>query len=67
MGAKKKPFTQLSLSDLGIEASQVGEAGARERLLAIGRVEARAAGQVLKDDGSAAQTIADFLQRNQLL
>ena len=67
MGAKKKPFTQLSLSDLGIDASQVGEAGARERVLAIGKVEARAAGQVLKDDGNAAQTIADFLQRNQLL
>src|SRR5215471_16814047 len=67
MGAKKKPFTQLSLADLGIEASQVGEAGARERVMAIGKVEARAAGQVIKDDGSAAQAIADFLQRYQLL
>lgn len=67
MGARKKPFTQLSLADLGIDASQVGEAGARERVLTIGKVEARAAGQVLKDDGNAAQTIADFLQRNQLL
>jgi electron transfer flavoprotein beta subunit len=67
MGAKKKPFTQLTLSDLGIHASQVGETGARERVLAIGQVEARAAGQVLKDDGNAAQAIADFLQRNQLL
>lgn len=67
MGARKKPFTQLSLADLGIDASQVGEAGARERVLTIGKVEARAAGQVLKDDGNAAQTIADFLQRHQLL
>jgi electron transfer flavoprotein beta subunit len=67
MGARKKPFTQLGLADLGIDASQVGEAGARERVLVIGKVEARAAGQVLKDDGNAAQTIADFLQRNQLL
>jgi electron transfer flavoprotein beta subunit len=67
MSAKKKPFAQLSLGDLGIDASQVGEAGARERVLAVGKVEARAAGQVLKDDGSAAQAIADFLQRNQLL
>ena len=67
MGARKKPFTQLSLADLGIDASQVGEAGAREHVLAIGKVEARAAGQVLKDDGNAAQTIADFLQRHQLL
>ncbi len=43
------------------------EAGARERVLAIGKVEARAAGQVIKDDGNAAQAIADFLQRYQLL
>ncbi len=67
MSAKKKPFAQLALSDLGIDASQVGEAGARERVLAIGSAEARAAGQIVKDDGNAAQSIADFLQRYQLL
>ncbi len=67
MGAKKKPFSQLKLSDLGIESSLVGEAGARERVLTLGQAEARAAGQVIKDDGSAAQQIADFLQRYQLL
>jgi electron transfer flavoprotein beta subunit len=33
----------------------------------IGKAEARAAGQVIKDDGNAAQHIADFLQRYQLL
>lgn len=67
MGAKKKPFTKLTIADLGIEPAQVGEAGARERVLTIGKVEARAAGQVIKDDGSAAQRIAEFLQRYQLL
>jgi len=67
MGAKKKPFSQLTLKDLGIDASQVGEAGARERVLSIGKVEARAAGQVVKDDGNGAQGIADFLQKYQLL
>lgn len=67
MGAKKKPFEQLSLADLGIEASQVGEAGARERVLAIGQAEARAAGQIIKDEGEAAQKIADFLQHYALL
>lgn len=67
MSARKKPFSQFALSDLGIDASQVGEAGARERVLNIGKVEARAAGQVIKDDGNAAQAIADFLQRSQLL
>ncbi|GAC1559372.1 MAG: electron transfer flavoprotein subunit beta/FixA family protein [Ktedonobacteraceae bacterium] len=67
MGAKKKPFSQLALKDLGIDAAHVGEAGARERVLTIGSAEARAAGQIVKDDGNAAQSIADFLQRYQLL
>lgn len=67
MGAKKKPFTQLSLGDLGIDASEVGEAGARERVMTIGKVEARAAGQIIKDEGNAAEAVADFLQRYQLL
>lgn len=67
MGAKKKPFSQLSLKDLGIDASQVGAVGARERVLTIGKAEARAAGQIIKDDGNAAQQIADFLQHYQLL
>src|SRR5215831_2945365 len=55
MSARKKPFVQYSLADLGIDPSQAGEAGARERVLTIGKVEARAAGQVIKDDGNAAQ------------
>ena len=67
MGAKKKPFSQWSLADLNIDPALVGEAGARERVLTIGTVEARAAGQVIKDDGNAAQQIVDFLQRYQLL
>jgi electron transfer flavoprotein beta subunit len=67
MSAKKKPFVQMTLADLGIDASQVGEAGARERVLTIGQAEARAAGQIIKDEGDAAQRIADFLQRYQLL
>jgi electron transfer flavoprotein beta subunit len=67
MGAKKKPFAQLTLADLGIDPSLVGEAGARERILTIGKVEARAAGQVIKDEGDSGQAIADFLQRYQLL
>lgn len=67
MGAKKKPFYVLALNDLDLDASLVGEAGARERVMTIGSAEARAAGLVIKDDGSAAQQIAAFLQRYQLL
>ncbi len=67
MGAKKKSFSQLKLADLAIDAAQVGEAGARERVLTIGSAEARAAGQIVKDDGNAAQHIADFLQKQKLI
>ena len=67
MGAKKKPFTQLTLANVGVDASLVGPAGAREQVVTIGKAEARAAGQVLKDDGTAAQQIVNFLQRYQLL
>lgn len=67
MSAKKKPFEMLDLAKLGLDASEVGEAGARERVLNIGKAEARAGGQVIKDEGDAAQRIADFLQHSQLL
>ena len=67
MGAKKKPLTQIKLADLGVDASLVGEVGANERVVTIGKAEARAAGQIVKDDGSAAQQIADFLQRYKLI
>jgi electron transfer flavoprotein beta subunit len=35
--------------------------------MSVGTAEARAAGQVIKDEGNSAQAIADFLQRYQLL
>src|SRR5438093_1245346 len=43
MSAKKKPFTQLKVADLGLDASEVGELGAREQVMTIGKVEERAA------------------------
>ena len=44
----------------------MGDAGARERVLTIGKAEVRAAGQIIKDEGDAAQQIADYLQSRQL-
>lgn len=67
MGARKKPLRQVGLAELGIDAAQVGESGARERVIEVGKAEARAAGQIVKDEGNGAQVIADFLQRYQLL
>jgi len=67
MGAKKKPFSQLSLADLAIEPGLVGDAGAHERVLTIDTIQARAVGQVIKDDSNAVQHITNFMQRYQLL
>ncbi|HTI13429.1 MAG TPA: electron transfer flavoprotein subunit beta/FixA family protein [Dictyobacter sp.] len=67
MGARKKPFTQKSLAEVGVDASLVGSAGAREQVVTIGQAPARAAGQIIKNEGDAAQHIAEFLQRYQLL
>ena len=67
MASKKKPLDVKSVADIGLSASDVGEAGARERVVSVSKVEARAAGQVVKDDGSAAVAIADFLDRYKLI
>jgi len=62
MGAKKKPQDVKSLADAGIDASAVGEAGAKTKVLGVETPPARTAGQVVKDEGgNGAQQILDFL------
>ncbi len=61
MQAKKKPVDNLKASDLGFSPEQVGFQGAREKVLGWSPAEQRKAGTVVKDDGSAATQIADFL------
>src|SRR5215218_3202884 len=61
MGAKKKPQETVSASDLGVDASQLGEAGSKTEVLSIGDPPARGDTVKIEDDGSGAQKIADFL------
>jgi electron transfer flavoprotein beta subunit len=61
MQAKKKPVDQLTAKDLGFSPEQVGVKGAREKVLGWAPAEQRKAGTVIKDDGTAATQIADFL------
>jgi len=61
MQAKKKPVESLSAVDLGLDANEVGQAGAKERVTGWKPAEQRKAGQIVKDDGNAAAVIADFL------
>jgi electron transfer flavoprotein beta subunit len=61
MGAKKKPQDVKSLSDIGVAAGDVGEAGAKTKVVGVETPPARTAGQVVKDEGNGAQQILDFL------
>src|SRR5262249_55682360 len=61
MGAKKKPQETVVTAELGLDPGQVGEAGSKTEVLALGEPPAR--GDVLKieDDGGGAARIVDFL------
>lgn len=61
MAAKKKEIKVYSVADLGLTPDQVGEAGAREKVLAIGRPPKREAGKVVTDEGEGGKQIAEFL------
>jgi len=61
MGAKKKEIKVYSAADLGFSPDQVGEKGAREKVLTIGRPPKRQAGKAVTDEGEGGKQIADFL------
>jgi electron transfer flavoprotein beta subunit len=67
MGAKKKPQDSLSASDLGADAAQLGEAGSKTEVLALGDPPARGDTVKIEDDGSSPQKIVDFLAEKRLL
>ena len=67
MGAKTKPQETVSLSDLGVDAAQVGEAGAKTTVLELGPPPSRGDQVKIEDDGSAAQKILDFVVERRLL
>jgi len=61
MAAKKKEIKVYSAADLGLPPDQVGEKGAREKVLTIGRPAQRQAGKAVVDEGEGGKQIADFL------
>lgn len=61
MAAKKKEIKVYTAADLGLSGDQVGEKGAREKVLTIGRPPKRQAGKVVTDEGEGGKQIADFL------
>ena len=63
MAAKSKPVDNLTVADLGIDASQVGAAGAGQEITDVSDAEARGAGEIVVDEGDGAQRIVAFLEQ----
>ena len=56
-------WTHLTVADLGIDAGQVGAAGARQEITDVSEAEARAAGEIVVDEGDGAERIVAFLEQ----
>ncbi|GFH34696.1 electron transfer flavoprotein subunit beta/FixA family protein [Streptomyces pacificus] len=61
MAAKKKPVESLDLSDLGIEAEEVGLEGAWSAVDSAAERPARTAGTIVKDEGEGGKQLAEYL------
>ena len=67
MAAKSKPVDTVTVADLGLGADQVGEAGARQEIVAVTAAEERQAGEIIKDDGESHLKIVQFLESQKVL
>jgi len=67
MAAKSKPVDNLTVADLGLDPSEVGEAGARQRVISVVPAEARKAGEIVVDEGDAHQRVLSFLEQLKVL
>lgn len=63
MSAKSKPLEQLTVADLGLDASEVGFAGARQEVVSVVAAEERNAGEIVVDEGDAHERIVAFLEQ----
>ncbi|MEU0163854.1 electron transfer flavoprotein subunit beta/FixA family protein [Streptomyces sp. NPDC006261] len=61
MAAKKKPVESLDLDDLGLDADEVGLAGAWSAVDSATERPARTAGTIVKDEGEGGKQLAEFL------
>ena len=61
MAAKKKPVETYGLADLGVDAGEVGTAGAWSRVESFEAAPPRQAGTVVTDEGEGADKLLEFL------
>jgi electron transfer flavoprotein beta subunit len=67
MGAKSKPQETLTSSDLGLSADELGEAGKRTEVYAVGDPPPRGDSVKIEDDGSGAEKIVEYLAERKLI
>ena len=67
MGAKSKPQDTVTSSDLGLSADEIGEAGKRTEVYAVGDPPPRGDSLKIEDDGSAADKIVEYLAERKLI
>ena len=61
MAAKKKPVETYGLADLGVDAGEVGTAGAWSKVESFEAAPPRQAGTVVTDEGDGADKLLEFL------
>ncbi len=62
MAAKNKPVDQVTVTDLGLTADDVGWSGARQQIVSVGAAPERQAGEKIDDDGEAYTRVVEFLE-----
>jgi len=62
MAAKNKPCEVVGIAELGLDAGEVGAAGAGQEILEVLAAEERAAGDLVVDDGEAHLRIVSLLE-----
>ncbi|HEY9390176.1 MAG TPA: electron transfer flavoprotein subunit beta/FixA family protein [Mycobacteriales bacterium] len=67
MAAKSKPVVTLGIADLGLEAGQVGLAGATSQVVEFTVRPPRQAGQIVKDEGDGGVRLVEFLASQKLV
>ena len=67
MAAKSKPVEQLTVADLGLDASQVGATGSRQEVTEVAPADERKAGEIVVDEGEGYENVVRFLEQLKLV
>ncbi|GAA4283491.1 electron transfer flavoprotein subunit beta/FixA family protein [Brevibacterium daeguense] len=67
MAAKKKPLEEYDLEELGLDASEVGTAGAATEVVEVVAAPPRTAGEVVTDEGDGGTKLVEWLASKKLV